>query len=69
MIFAPNKELRKSENWSAVYLGPTYGLKKAKVWCQSNYPNNKWYYWYGSNKFWFDDSKIATEFALRFAGQ
>jgi hypothetical protein len=66
MIFTAIRHTRKVEEWQYVDIAPSNNLP-AKAWCNANYAVNRYYYWYGINRYWFDDPKIATEFALRFA--
>lgn len=57
-----NDQFQEAGYYSVAVSG--YEWKKIHEWVETHYYNR--YTWTGST-FWFDDEKIATEFALRWA--
>ena len=64
-----NKQKAERSNWRTVTAPKIHNIHQAKLWCQRNGSNGRFYFHYTNTRWWFENEQDALAFSLTWSGK
>ncbi len=68
MKYSRGNMAHKKEKWTVVHAPGVSNISAAQTWCKQHPNTSRYYHYFASTRWWFEDPDMALIFALTWSG-